>query len=151
MTAILRNVIAVVGGVFLGGVVNMGLINFGMSIIPPPPGVDVTNIESIKASMHLYEAKHFITPFVAHAAGTFVGAVIAYLVAATYRPNLAYVVGAASFAGGVSASFMLPAPTWFTTVDLVFAYFPMAWLAIKLAGRFVNGDRDQTAATPGDA
>jgi hypothetical protein len=151
MTTILRNVVAILVGLFVGGAVNMGLVHLGTFVIPPPPGVDVSSVESIKASMHLYEAKHFITPFIAHAAGTLVGAIAAYLIAASYRTHLAYLVGAASFAGGVAASMMLPAPTWFIGLDLVFAYFPMAWIGIKLAGRFVNGSGEQAAATPGEA
>jgi len=138
MIAILRNIVALLGGLVVGGLVNMGLIMLGPSIIPPPPGVDVTNSESIAASIHLFEAKHFIVPFVAHAAGTLVGAMVAYLLAVAYRPHIAYLVGALSFAGGVAASLMIPAPKWFIGVDLVFAYFPMAWIAVTLAGRIMN-------------
>lgn len=89
--------------------------------------------------MQLFEAKHFITPFVAHAAGTLVGAMTAYLVAVSYRAHIAYVIGALFFAGGVSASLMIPAPTWFVAIDLIFAYLPMAWIGVMLAGRLVNG------------
>jgi hypothetical protein len=135
MIAILRNIVGLLGGLVAGGLVNMGLIMLGPSIIPPPPGVDVTNSESIAASMHLFEAKHFIVPFVAHAAGTLVGAMTAYLVAVSYRAHVAYVVGALFFAGGVAASVMIPAPKWFIALDLIVAYFPMAWIGVMLAGR----------------
>ena len=138
MIASLRNIVALLGGLVVGGLVNMGLIMLGPSIIPPPPGVDVTNSESIAASIHLFEAKHFIVPFVAHAAGTLVGAMVAFLLAVSYRPHIAYLVGALSFAGGVAASLMIPAPKWFIVVDLVFAYFPMAWIAVALSGRIMN-------------
>ncbi|HSG64279.1 MAG TPA: hypothetical protein VLD39_04735 [Gammaproteobacteria bacterium] len=37
---------------------------------------------------------------------------------------------ALSFAGGVAASRMIPAPVTFVVIDPVFAYFPMAWLAV---------------------
>ncbi|RMG38369.1 MAG: hypothetical protein D6732_05390, partial [Methanobacteriota archaeon] len=70
MNPILRNVIAVLAGLILGSVVNMGLITLGSSVIPPPPGVDVTDMESLKSSMHLFEPRHFIFPFLAHALGT---------------------------------------------------------------------------------
>lgn len=151
MIAILRNIVGLLGGLVLGGLVNMGLIMLGPSIIPPPPGIDVTNTESIAASMHLFEAKHFIFPFVAHALGTLVGAMAAFFIAASYRPQIAYLVGAAFFAGGIWASTVLPAPTWFIGVDLVFAYFPMAWIGAKLAGRFMSGLGDQSVPTANDA
>jgi hypothetical protein len=146
MIAVLRNIVALLAGLVVGGLVNMGLIMVGPSIIPPPAGVDVTNAESIAASMHLFEAKHFIFPFVAHAAGTLVGAMTTYLLAVSHRPNLAYLIGALFFAGGVSASFMIPAPKWFISVDLVFAYLPMAWIAVTLASRLVRKPGQDTQA-----
>ena len=36
---------------------------------------------------------------------------------------------------------LIPAPTWFVTVDLVFAYFPMAWIGQRLADRVVHGPK----------
>ena len=138
MIAVLRNIVALLAGLVVGGLVNMGLVIAGPSIIPPPAGVDVTDSASLAASMHLFEAKHFVVPFVAHAAGTFVGAMTTYLLAVTHRPNLAYLIGALFFAGGVSASFMIPAPKWFISVDLLFAYFPMAWIGVTLASRLVR-------------
>ena len=77
MNAILRNIVGFLIGLVLGGAVNMWLIGLGPSIIPPPPGVDVTDPESLSASMHLFEARHFVVPFVAHALGTLVGAMAA--------------------------------------------------------------------------
>ena len=47
----------------------------------------------------------------------------------------AWVVGAFFLIGGIAAVAMLPSPLWFTVVDLVFAYLPMAWLGYRLAAR----------------
>lgn len=151
MIAVLRNIVALLAGLVAGGLVNMGLIIFGPSIVPPPPGVDVTDSASIAASMHLFEAKHFVVPFVAHAAGTLVGATLAFMLAVSHRPHFAYLVGALFFAGGVSASFMIPAPKWFIGVDLVFAYFPMAWIGVVLAGRLVSSPGDSAPRIADDA
>jgi hypothetical protein len=30
---------------------------------------------------------------------------------------------------------MIPAPTWFVALDLLVAYFPMAWLGIQVSTR----------------
>lgn len=148
---ILRNIGGLVLGVICGAVVNMTIVTVGASIIPPPPGVDVTDAESIAASMHLFGPQHFVVPFVAHAAGTFVGAIVAWLVSLTNRTALAFAVGAMSFAGGVAASQMIPAPVWFVIVDLVGAYFPMAWLGTLVAGRFATAPAAITDARAGDA
>jgi hypothetical protein len=135
MPNIIRNVLAVLAGIVIGGIVNMALITISPSLIPPPAGVDVNNAESLRQAMHLFEPRHFVMPFLAHAVGTFAGALAVYLIAATYRSKMAYVIGVLFLCGGVAASFMIPAPAWFIALDLVVAYLPMAWLAIQIGKR----------------
>lgn len=135
MKKILRNIAAVIVGIIAGGAVNMAIVTFGPSVIPPPPGVDVTNTESIAATMHLFQPKHFAVPFLAHALGTLAGTLIVCLAAAGNQTRLPYVVGAVFLAGGIAASIMIPAPLWFIVLDLAVAYFPMSWVAIKLGRR----------------
>jgi len=135
MNPILRNILAVIAGAFVGGAVNMGIITVSGSIIPPPEGVDVTDMESLKASMHLFEPRHFIFPFLAHALGTLVGAFLAAKLAVSHQMKLALFVGVFYLAGGIASTFMLPAPMWFVVLDLAAAYIPMGWLGGKLATR----------------
>ena len=73
---LMRNIIAVVLGIFIGGSVNMAIINNGGLIIPPPEGVNPADLESIKENIHLYTPLHFMVPFLAHVMGTLVGAII---------------------------------------------------------------------------
>jgi hypothetical protein len=133
MGTIARNTIAVILGVIAGSLVNMGLIMISGQIIPPPEGVDVTNMDSLRSSMHLFEPKHFIFPFLAHALGTFVGSFLTSMLAATQRMKLALGVSALFLLGGIINVFLLPAPIWFAALDLIVAYIPMGWLAGKLA------------------
>lgn len=140
MPNLLRNVLAAVVGIAIGGVVNMALITLSPLLIPPPAGVDVTNVESLSKAMHLFEPRHFVMPFLAHALGTLAGALAAYLIAATYRAPFAYLIGAIFLCGGVAASFMIPAPRWFIALDLLAAYLPMAWLGIHIGNRMKQGD-----------
>ena len=135
---ILRNILAIIVGLVVGGFVNMSLIMLGPLVIPPPAGVDVTNTQSLIASIHLFEVRHFVFPFLAHALGTLVGALTAFLVAGSHRPVFAYVVGAFSLAGGIAASVMIPAPLWFIVLDLLVAYLPMAWIGTVI-GRLIKG------------
>ena len=129
---IFRNILAVILGVIIGASVNMGLIMISSSIIPPPNGADITTTEGLKASMHLFELKHFIFPFLAHALGTFIGALIAVLIATNNKLNYALGIGLFFLIGGIASVFMLPSPTWFIIVDIGFAYLPMAWLANRI-------------------
>lgn len=128
MNPILKNITAVILGIVIGSIVNMGLIMISGSVIPPPEGADITTTEGLKAAMHLFEAKHFIFPFLAHALGTLVGAFIAALVAANHKMKFALVIGVFFLIGGIAGIYMLPSPTWFAILDLVGAYLPMAWL-----------------------
>ena len=136
---ILRNAAALVVGLLVGGVVNMSLVMLGPKVFPPPAGVDVTRVESLAASIHLFEPRHFVFPFLAHALGTLVGAAVTSRLAASRRWALAWVVGALGLAGGIAAARMIPAPTWFVVLDLVVAYLPMAWLGGLLASRPAGG------------
>lgn len=135
MNPIVRNVLAVLAGLVIGNLVNMGIIMISGSIIPPPQGVNVADMESIKANMHLFEPKHFLMPFLAHALGTLTGAIAAARFAATNNMRLAIGIGIFFLIGGIAAVMMLPSPLWFTIVDLVLAYIPMAWLGGKIAGK----------------
>ncbi len=141
MLKLLRNVLAILAGIAIGGAVNMALITLSPSLIPPPAGVDVTSAESLGKAMHLFEPRHFVMPFLAHALGTLAGALVAYLIAATCKPPIGYVIGIAFLCGGIAASFMIPAPAWFIALDLLAAYLPMAWLGGQLGARMQYGGR----------
>ena len=132
MHPIVRNILAVIAGAFIGSLVNGSLIMMSGSIIPPPNGADVTTEEGLKAAMHLFEPKHFIMPFLAHAIGTLIGAVVAVAIAANNKMKMAIIVGVLFLMGGIANVLMLPAPMWFNILDLVVAYFPMAFLAGKI-------------------
>lgn len=138
MNSILKNILAVVLGLFIGGAVNMAIIMISGSIISPPEGANLTTMEGLEAAMPLMEPKHFLLPFLAHALGTLVGAIIAAKIAATHKMRFAMVIGLCFLVGGIMNIVMLPSPTWFTVVDLGLAYIPMAYLGGKLALRKSN-------------
>lgn len=116
----------------------MSLIMVSGSVIPPPEGVDVTTAEGLEAGMHLMEAKHFIMPFLAHALGVLVGSVLAAMIAATHKMKFALGIGAFFLLGGIAAANMIPSPTWFIAVDLIFAYLPMGWIGGKIGTSIYN-------------
>ncbi|MBN2668639.1 MAG: hypothetical protein JXR60_05350 [Bacteroidales bacterium] len=132
---VFRNVIAVLLGIVVGGFANMGIISISDKVIPLPEGIDPSSMESLAASMHLFQAQNFLMPFLAHALGTFSGAWLTVLVAASRKSMLAMIVGIFFLIGGVINVFMLPAPFWFSFLDLFLAYLPMAFLASKMVKR----------------
>ncbi|WP_138432104.1 hypothetical protein [Fodinibius saliphilus] len=138
MHAIFKNILAFIVGIIVGGAVNMGIIMVGSSIIPPPAGVDLMDVEALKANMHLFEPQHFIIPFLAHAIGTLLGALLTATIAATYQTKLALGIGLFFLAGGIANLIMLPAPIWFAIVDIVGAYLPMGWLGSRIASSWIG-------------
>ncbi len=133
MSKTLRNIAAVVAGLVLGSLANMTVVMLGPALFPPPPGVDMTTAEGLRQAMPLLQPRHFIAPFVAHALGTLVGALAAHAIAGSRKALFAWVIGLLFLCGGIASSVMIPAPIWFKFCDLLFAYMPMAWLAIRIA------------------
>lgn len=131
MNSTLKNVLATVAAVIGGSLVNIGLVNLNGVLIPFPEGVDVSTMETLAASMSLFQPIHFLLPWLGHALGTLVGAFIAARFAATNKKTFAGVVGGFFLAGGIANAYMLPAPMWFIVADLALAYVPMAWLGAR--------------------
>jgi len=138
MNPTLKNIVAVVVGWLGGGALNYGLVELGHHLMPIT-GLDYADkegfMEAFAAMLPSLDAKYFLFPFLAHALGTLAGALFAGLIAANNKMKIAMAIGAIFFIGGLAVNFMLPGKTWFTIVDLVFAYFPMAWIGGRLATR----------------
>lgn len=134
MSPSIKNVLAVVGGIIIGGIVNMVIITISGSIAPLPEGVDPNDIESIRANMDNYSTMNILLPVVAHALGTLVGAFVAAKLAATDQKVMALMVGVFFLLGGAYMVYLLPeAPMWMKAADLLLAYIPMGWIGWKLA------------------
>jgi hypothetical protein len=132
---IIRSILAIVIGLVAGMLANMGLVTISPMIIAPPENVDVTTTEGLQSSIHLFQPKHFIMPFLAHATGTFVGAMVAMKIAQSNEKSIALFFGVFFLMAGISAVAMIPAPTWFNAIDLTLAYIPMSLLAWYLNGK----------------
>ena len=131
---VVRGIIAVIAGWFLGSVVNMSIITIGPEIFGVPDGTNVNDINSIKAHLHLFEPLHFVGPILAHGLGTLVGAFVAAKIALTKKMMLGMIIAVLFFLGGIMMIQLLPdQPMWVKITDLVLAYFPMGYLGVKLA------------------
>ena len=142
---ILKNIGAVVAGVLLGSVVNMGIIIVGMLVIPLPEGTDMADTESMKAFMASAGPLHFLPPFLAHAAGTFVGAATAAYLATTKKMWFALGIAIWFLFGGIVAITMYGGPLWFKLLDLGAAYLPLGFLG----GKLFRGNDQKTPASGG--
>ena len=137
MNRIFKNVLAVIIGWLGGSIVNMGLIELGHKVFPIA-GFDLNDMNSLASLMPTLEPMYFIFPFLAHALGTLVGALLAGRIATTHKMKFSMAIGGLFLVGGIMINFMLPGPTWFAVVDVLIAYIPMAWIGGKLAQKYNN-------------
>ena len=131
MHPIFKNISAVVLGWLVGSSMNMGLIQTGLYIFPIS-GIDPNDMDAFAEVMPTLEFEYFIFPFLAHALGTFVGAIMASMIAESKKMKFALYIGGLFLIGGIAVNYMLPGPTWFAVADIVLAYIPMAWLGGKI-------------------
>ncbi len=134
---IFRNIIAVILGAIIGAMLNGWIIGISGDLVPLPEGVNPNDINSIKENIHLYTPVQLLMPFLAHALGALVGAIIAGLTAYSHKMKFAISIGALFLIGGIMMVVMLPeAPLWFSITDILFAYIPMGYLGGLIALNF---------------
>lgn len=132
MNPIVKNILGVIAGWLVGSIVNMALIKAG-HVLMPIDGVDPNDMEALAVVMPTLEAQYFLFPFLAHVLGTFIGAIIAGLIAVNHKMKFSLGVGGLFLIGGIMINYMLPGPSWFTVTDIVVAFIPMAWLGGVIA------------------
>ena len=135
MNPIWRNILAVIVGFVIGSVVNLGLVNIGMAVVPLPEGADVSTMEGLREAMTSFTPVNFIFPFLAHEMGTLAGAFMAAKLAASHHMKFAIGIGLLFLLGGLTMVAMCGGPTWFVASDLLLAYIPMGYLGGLLAGK----------------
>lgn len=129
-----KHILIFIGALLAGAVINMLLVQLGTSIIPPPPGADVSTPEGLEKSMRLFQPKHFITPWLAHALGSLAASYAVSRWSTERKMVRALMIGSIFFLGGAYMVYEIPStPRWFALADLAGAYFPMAWLGGRLA------------------
>ena len=137
MNPILKNIISLFIGAIVGGFINMQTVELGYSVFPLGD-FDKNNFDAFVSAMENAENKHYIFPFLAHAFGTFVGATLASLFGANHQFRLAIIIGIFFLIGGIAANLMIPGPLWFSIMDILLAYIPMAWIGHILASKYVS-------------
>ncbi len=129
-----KQILLLLLGLVAGSIANMGVLQIAGLLIPSPVP-EGASIEEMAAFMDQFEWFHFIGPWLAHAAGTLVGASIVRKWS-SFPQTFPWVVAGFFFFGGLSMVFLLPGtPVGFILADLVGAYFPMAALSMVLIPR----------------
>lgn len=136
MNPILRNIIAVLIGAIAGGFVNMQIVELGYSVFPLGD-FNKNDFDAFISAMENAGNEHYLFPFLAHALGTFVGAALTSLFGASHQFRLSIIIGIFFLIGGIAANLMIPGPLWFSIMDILLAYIPMAWIGHILASKYV--------------
>ena len=121
MKLFFRNIGALIIGIVIGSIINIGFIILGGNIFPLPESFDSMNALN-------WDIKYFLFPFSAHAIGTFSGSFMGSKICKNYSKLIAGTVGIYFLSGGIYMTIILPAPIWFVSIDLIFSYIPMAFL-----------------------
>ena len=130
---ILKRTIVIFISLFSGAMLNGAIINISSKVIAPPKGFDLNTAEGLQAAMPHMGPEHFLFPFLAHALGTLISALLITRFLKSQQFVFAMMAGILFMLGGISMVIMLPeTPIWFILVDLIGAYIPMAYLGYKL-------------------
>ena len=134
MSSVVKNILFVLLAVVAGMLfLSLGHMVSNM-ILPPPAGMDVSNMESFKANAHLLTSGHWALALLSHALGPLIGgAIIGRFAHNPHRP-LVWIIGLAFLIAGVLNLYSIPHPLWFKIADIAM-YIPMAFLGWKLGVR----------------
>ncbi len=134
---LILEVITFIIALFSGASLNEFIVKMGPKLIPPPHGADFTTQAGLIHSMKIMEPKHFIAPFLAHALGTLLTSIILVLAVKNLKRLKIYLITSSSlfFLGGAYMVYLLPSPMWFNSIDLILAYFPMAYIPYYLKSK----------------
>ena len=73
---ILKRTIVIFISLFSGAMLNGAIINISSKVIAPPKGFDLNTAEGLQAAMPHMGPEHFLFPFLAHALGTLLSALL---------------------------------------------------------------------------
>lgn len=107
----LRKILAVVLGVLAAVVVILVVESLGHYLFPPPPDIDMTDREAVRAMAASMPAGAFLTVLAAWTLGALAGGVAAILVSPG-RPWPAWVVAGVVLLFAILNMAMIPHPLW---------------------------------------
>ena len=129
----IRNVIAVLVGLFVGMTANMMVVQLNLLMFPLPDGVTWTDTDELIAWIETLPQSAFVLVLIAHLSQSFFGALIAGFIAKRNVMQIAMTVGILTSIGGLVNLLRIPAPFWFW-IELPL-YLIVAWAAAKIVLR----------------
>ncbi|MEM9557738.1 MAG: hypothetical protein AAGC60_25995 [Acidobacteriota bacterium] len=116
-----RSILAVVAGMVTAFVTIMVVEFVGHTVYPPPPGIDISDPESLKTIIDSLPLGALVFVLVGWFIGTLDGSFLAALLAPSSPQRHALIVAALVLAAGVATMLMIPHPPWMWVAAFVIA------------------------------
>jgi hypothetical protein len=130
----LRSIFAVVLGVIVGGI-TVGIVEIiGHTLYPPPPDLDASNPEALKAYIATAPMAVLLFVLLAWVVGAFTGGFVAAWIGRRAPAVHALMIGGFILLAGMATMLVYPHPVWFWIAGIV-GVPPSAYLASLLVGR----------------
>lgn len=133
MSPIFKNILVIILAIAAGMIAMMVGHQISNVILPPPEGMDVSNMESFVANAHKLTTGHWFLALISHAFGPLVSGFIVAKFSATHHRPLLWIVAIAWIIAGVLNLMAIPHPLWFKIADILM-YLPMTFVGAKLSG-----------------
>ncbi|MBK7636720.1 MAG: hypothetical protein IPJ13_22465 [Saprospiraceae bacterium] len=133
MSPIFKNILVVILAIAAGMIAMMAGHQISNVILPPPEGMDVSNMESFVANAHKLTTGHWILALLSHAFGPLVSGFIVAKYSAAHHRQLLWIVAGAWIIAGVLNLMAIHHLLWFKIADILM-YVPMTFIGAKLSG-----------------
>jgi ABC-type transport system involved in multi-copper enzyme maturation permease subunit len=136
---VIRRIGAVLAGLAIAIAIIMACEMIPHALYPPPPGMDMMDLEQVKPYLAKLPATAFLIVLIGHLAATLAGTAATAGIAKSRQP--AYVLGTLLFAGGIYNAVKIPQPVWFSV-----ASFAIYIIATMVGARLAAPRRSESAA-----
>lgn len=127
-----KQILAVIVGVIIGGLIIYGIESINMVRYPWPENLSMEDKEAFAEYVSSLPVDAFITVIIAHLIGSFVAGFVCSKITPSRKLLLGTICGMFFLVGGIMNLVMIPHPLWFMVIDLMI-FVPFAWLGAKLA------------------
>jgi hypothetical protein len=129
-----RKILAVIGGVVLGGIVVFVVEWVSSLIYPPPAGLDMTDKEAMKAYVATLPIGALLFVLLAYVLGSLSGGWLAAKIARDSKIRLSLIAGGVLLLFGIINLVTIPHPLWFAVLT-VLVFLPAAYFGGKLGAK----------------
>ena len=141
----IRSTLAVIIGLAVGMIFNMGMVVLNTALHPMPEGVDFNDAEGMSAYIATLPLMALVLIVVAHVGQAFIGGLVAAAIGRSASMVVAMIVGVISMLLGIANLMSMPLPAWMwieMPLYLLAAWFAarivLAWRAGKHPGEDSN-------------